>query len=196
MRRQRGAARQWRRRPTQACREAARQDVEIAELRARARARGGGAAAAEHADPRRRRCGSAGARAQQVVGGRLPGRRRSPTAAGDASWEETEQALTAALAGGGGDDAAAAAEAVSLPRLKPLLCGVDGRVKAAKLGEIAGTDAGGLVEVVGEAAANAREVERVFSIECRQKGGDGTYPLMADVDAGFVLAREARRSPS
>ena len=36
----------------------------------------------------------------------------------------------------------------------------------------------------------AREVERVFNIECRQKGGDGTYPLMADVDAGFVLARE------
>ena len=69
-------------------------------------------------------------------------------------------------------------------------CGVDGRVKAAKLGEIFGTDAGGLVEVVLKAAANAREVERVFNIECRQKGGDGTYPLMADVDAGFVLARE------
>ena len=167
-------------------------DVEIAELRARLRARAaaapprrstpihGGANAAAPALEKSKSSAADFWRAQVANGG-----------GGDASWEETEQALTAALASGGGDDAAAAAEAVSLlPRLKPLLCGVDGRVKAAKLGEIFGTDAGGLVEVVLKAAANAREVERVFNIECRQKGGDGTYPLMADVDAGFVLARE------
>ena len=108
---------------------------------------------------------------------------------GDASWEETEQALATALASG--DDASTAAEAVSLlPKLRTLLCDATGRVKAAKLGETFGTDASSLVEVVLAAAANAKEPTRVFNIECRQKGGDGTYPLMADVDAGFVMARE------
>ena len=63
-------------------------------------------------------------------------------------------------------------------------------LKAAKLGETFGTDASSLVDVVLAAAANAKEPTRVFNIECRQKGGDGTYPLMADVDAGFVMARE------
>ena len=147
-------------------------DVAIAELRARLRKHATAAPALK-----RQTSSAADFWRTQVASG------------GDASWEETEQALATALASG--DDASTAAEAVSLlPKLRTLLCDATGRVKAAKLGETFGTDASSLVEVVLAAAANAKEPTRVFNIECRQKGGDGTYPLMADVDAGFVMARE------
>ena len=107
---------------------------------------------------------------------------------GDASWEETEQALATALASG--DDASTAAEAVSLlPKLRTLLCDATGRVKAAKLGETFGTDASSLVDVVSPPPPTPRN-RRVSSTSSAVKGGDGTYPLMADVDAGFVMARE------
>ena len=165
------AAATWRRRPTPAWSTSCSPDVAIAELRARLR---------KHATAvpalKRQTSSAADFWRTQVASG------------GDASWEETEQVLATALASG--DDASTAAEAVSLlPALRTLLCDATGRVKAAKLGETFGTDASSLVDVVLAAAANAKEPTRVFNIE-RLWGGDGTYPLMADVDAGFVMARE------
>ena len=142
-------------------------DVAIAELRARLRKHATAVPAPSGRRARRRPRDPVRAAAMHL--GRRPSRR----------WRPRSRAATTSTA----------VEAVPLlPKLRTLLCDATGRVKAAKLGETFGTDASSLVEVV-LAAANAKEPTRVFNIECRQ-GRRRAYPLMADVDAGFVMARE------